>query len=66
MYGFEAVTPPGLPLKRKNVYLRVNQAGETSIANAYACGEVTHYWQPCVLTACAHGSQVAKEIAKKI
>ncbi|WP_140984206.1 NAD(P)/FAD-dependent oxidoreductase [Asticcacaulis tiandongensis] len=66
MYGFEAIIPEGLIPDLDNGYIRVNRFGETSIANLYACGEVTDYWHPCVATATAHGIQVAKQISLRL
>jgi len=66
MYGFQAVIPDGLPLRRKAHYILVNQFGETSLGGAFACGEVTNYWHPCVTTACAHGIQVAKRLSQRL
>ena len=65
-YGFEAVVPAGLTLRRLRGYVRVNQAGETSEPGVYACGEVTDFWHPCVTTSAAHGVQVAKQISLRL
>ncbi|CAL4866152.1 Thioredoxin reductase [Asticcacaulis sp. MM231] len=63
MYGFEAVVPEGLELRRLDGYIDVDRFGATSVPGVYACGEVTNYWHPCVTTAAAHGVQVAKQIS---
>ena len=65
-YGFEAVVPPGLSLRRANGYVQVNRKGETSLPGVYACGEVTDFWHPCVTTSAAHGVQVAKQISLRL
>ncbi len=65
-YGFEAVVPAGLDLKRRDGYVEVDRFGETNVANVFACGEVTDFWHPCVTTSAAHGVQVAKQIAKRL
>jgi len=66
MYGFEAVVPEGLKLRRRKGYVQVNRFGESSLPGVYACGEVTDYWHPCVTTAAAHGIQVARQIATRL
>jgi len=65
-YGFEAVVPPGLKLRRSKGYLQVDRFGETSVTGIFACGEVTDFWHPCVTTSAAHGVQVAKQISKRL
>ncbi len=65
-YGFEAVVPPGLDLKRVDGYVDVDRFGQTSEASVFACGEVTDFWHPCVTTSAAHGVQVAKQISKRL
>lgn len=65
-YGFEAVVPAGLELKRHDGYIEVDRFGETSAADVFACGEVTDFWHPCVTTSAAHGIQVAKQISKRL
>lgn len=65
-YGFEAVVPPGLDLRRQDGYVEVNRFGETSAPGVFACGEVTDFWHPCVTTSAAHGVQVAKQISKRL
>jgi thioredoxin reductase len=65
-YGFEAVVPAGLDLERQDGYIAVDRFGETSVANIFACGEVTDFWHPCVTTSAAHGVQVAKQISKRL
>jgi len=65
-YGFEAVVPAGLDLKRQDGYVEVDRFGETSQDNVFACGEVTDFWHPCVTTSAAHGVQVAKQISKRL
>lgn len=65
-FGFEAAIPPGLSLQRADGYIAVDRLGKTSLLQVYACGDVTHYWHPCVTTACAHGIQVAKAIASTL
>jgi thioredoxin reductase len=64
-YGFEAVVPEGLKLRRQKGYIRVDRFGETSVKGVFACGEVTDFWHPCVTTSAAHGVQVAKQISKR-
>jgi len=66
MFGFEAVLPLGLNLALLEGYVVVDRAGETSLDNVFACGELTNYWHPCVTTACAHGIQVAKQISQRL
>ena len=66
MYGFEAVVPDGLDLRRLDGYIDVDRSGETSVSGVYACGEVTNFWHPCVTTAAAHGVQVAKQISLRL
>ncbi len=65
-YGFEAVVPPGLKLRRSNGYVQVDRYGEASVKGVFACGEVTDFWHPCVTTSAAHGVQVAKQISKRL
>jgi len=65
-YGFEAVVPAGLDLACQDGYVAVDRFGETSLANVFACGEVTDFWHPCVTTSAAHGVQVAKQISKRL
>lgn len=65
-YGFEAVVPPGIELQRQDGYVAVDRFGETSETNVFACGEVTDFWHPCVMTSAAHGVQVAKQISKRL
>ncbi len=65
-YGFEAVVPEGLKLRRQGGYIRVDRFGETSVKGVFACGEVTDFWHPCVTTSAAHGVQVAKQISKRL
>jgi thioredoxin reductase len=65
-YGFEAVVPAGLELRRQDGYVEVDRFGETSERNVFACGEVTDFWHPCVTTSAAHGVQVAKQISKRL
>ncbi len=65
-YGFEAVVPPGLNLRRAKGYVQVNRQGETSLPGVYACGEVTDFWHPCVTTSAAHGVQVAKQVSLRL
>ncbi|HVZ28937.1 MAG TPA: NAD(P)/FAD-dependent oxidoreductase [Asticcacaulis sp.] len=65
-YGFEAVVPEGLKLRRQKGYVRVDRFGETSVTGVFACGEVTDFWHPCVTTSVAHGVQVAKQISKRV
>ncbi|WP_443749184.1 NAD(P)/FAD-dependent oxidoreductase [Asticcacaulis solisilvae] len=65
-YGFEAVVPAGLDIKRQGGYVEVDRFGETSVADVFACGEVTDFWHPCVTTSAAHGVQVAKQISKRL
>ncbi len=64
MYGFEAVLPPGLDPAMDKGFIAVDRFGRTSLAGAWACGEVTDYWHACVPTAVAHGVQVAWQIAR--
>lgn len=65
-YGFEAVVPDGLKLRRQKGYIRVDRFGETSVKGVFACGEVTDFWHPCVTTSAAHGVQVAKQVSKRL
>jgi thioredoxin reductase len=65
-YGFEAVLPAGLDLRRQDGYIEVDRFGETSERSVFACGEVTDFWHPCVTTSAAHGVQVAKQISKRL
>lgn len=65
-YGFEAVVPDGLKLRRAKGYVQVGRSGETSLAGVFACGEVTDFWHPCVTTSAAHGVQVAKQISRRL
>ena len=65
-YGFEAVVPSGLSLRRAKGYVQVNRMGETSLPGVYACGEVTDFWHPCVTTSAAHGIQVAKQVSLRL
>lgn len=66
MYGFEAVLPQGLSPQMLKNYVAVKRSGQTSITGLYACGDLTNYWHPSVITAAAHGAQVAKQIASKL
>ncbi len=65
-YGFEAVVPPGLTVRRTKGYIKVDRFGETSVPDVFACGEVTDFWHPCVTTSAAHGVQVAKQISQRV
>lgn len=65
-YGFEAVVPAGLDVKCCNGYVEVDRFSETSLADVFACGEVTDFWHPCVTTSAAHGVQAAKQISKRL
>lgn len=65
-YGFEAVVPEGLKLRRQGGYIHVDRFGETSVKGVFACGEVTNFWHPCVTTSAAHGVQVAKQVSKRL
>ena len=65
-YGFEAVVPAGLDLRRHDGYVEVDRFGETSAVNVFACGEVTDFWHPCVTTSAALGVQVAKQFSKRL
>jgi thioredoxin reductase len=65
-YGFEAVVPDSLKLRRQGGYIRVDRFGETNVKGVFACGEVTNFWHPCVTTSAAHGVQVAKQVSKRL
>ncbi len=65
-FGYEAVVPQGLNLSLREGFIDVDRHGETSLRNVFACGDVTNFWQPCIMTALAHGVQVAKTIAMRI
>ena len=65
-YGFEAVVPAGLKLRRSKGYVQVNRFGETNVKGVFACGEVTDFWHPCVTTSAAHGVHIAKQISKRL
>jgi thioredoxin reductase len=65
-FGYEAIIPQGLDLSLQDGFIDVDRHGETSFRNVFACGDVTNFWQPCIMTALAHGVQVAKTIAMRI
>lgn len=65
-FGYEAIIPQGLDLSLRDGFIDVDRHGETSFKNVFACGDVTNFWQPCIMTALAHGVQVAKTIALRI
>jgi thioredoxin reductase len=63
-FGFEANGVRGLPLKQRSGCIAVDRCAETGLPGVFACGEVTGYWHPCVVTSWAHGIQAAKSIAR--
>jgi thioredoxin reductase len=63
-FGFEPNGLPGLAVGQRDDFIAVDRHAATSMPGVFACGEVTGYWHPCVVTSWAHGIQAAKSIAR--